>query len=126
MKKFLFISLTRKEMLPVTRLLKTLGHLVHLKSCTNRAMVALRDISFDVIVVTDELRDMTGLEFVSRMMFLRHRKKIVFLTKHPRLDEKKETTLMGIDCYFPRFLGTTDLAALINWGGIDQNTLCLN
>lgn len=87
MKKFLSISSTKQDMIPVMRLLSVFGHHVYLRYCGNEAMVTLGHIRFDSIIVMEKLNDMTGMEFISRIKCPEYRKKITFLTNNPTFHE---------------------------------------
>ena len=83
-------------------------------------------MSFDLILVGDELADMPGLEFVSRIRCRKVRKKIIYISKNCLIEEKFKSESLGIDKYIHLSVSWVDFTILIDRAIGGQNDLCLN
>ena len=126
MRKILIISPLFEQWLPLIRLLRRLSYSVYIKPCSNRGLFTLQSMSFDLILVEDELADMHGLKLISRIHSLKVRKKIIFFSKNYRLEEKIETESLGINQYITQSIGWVDTVILVHRAMGDRNELCLN
>ena len=126
MKKILLINPIFDEIFPLAKLLRRLGYIVCMEGFGEKANKALGGTLFDLILVTDELADMPGFDFITRIKYPGYRRKIIFLTKRCRSGERKEAASLGIERYIPRSVSWVDLAILIDRAVGGRNALCLN
>ena len=126
MKKVLIIHQKNEEMMPVAKLLRRLGYTVYLKACAKKALMILSFTVFDSILVSEKLKDMSGIEFISKIKCPINRKKIIFMTQTRQIDEWKTATSMGIKNYFHSIIGWVDLVIIIDREIGGREALCMN
>jgi two-component system response regulator (stage 0 sporulation protein F) len=111
-RSILLIDGNKKERLPIAMMLSRFGHQVRMVTHGKEAQKCIAEEGFDLIIVNDELADMTGLHFLGQYNKVCN-SRVLFLSAKGSVDEFVQVVDLGAFEYVRKPISPVQFAVIV-------------
>jgi DNA-binding response OmpR family regulator len=111
-KNILLIDGNKKERLPIAMMLSRFGHQVRMTTHGEEAKKCIQTESFDLIIVNDELADMSGLHFLDQNK-RDCNARVLYLSAKGSLDEFVQVVSLGVFEYVRKPISPVQFSVIV-------------